>query len=243
MRYVLLKKTPFMDTFSFLKSWLENPKIVGAISPSGQWLAHAMADFVDPLLPGLVVELGAGTGSVTKALIERGIAPERLVLVECDVTFARLLKQKFPASHIITGDAYSLEKTLESILAEPLCAIVSSLPLLMVPEFARVDLLKDALHLMHHEGVFVQFTYGMIEPIPRRARHLLNFSVRSSLPIWRNIPPARVFAYQFNSKPYQAQISFFGRIKQRADPDNSKKGLLWVSCARAVSVFINKIDC
>ena len=56
------------DEGRFLRSWFEDPLRVGAVSPSGRPLARMMARYVDPQAPGPVIELGPGTGSMTRAL-------------------------------------------------------------------------------------------------------------------------------------------------------------------------------
>ena len=86
-----LMDVPLGDEARFIRSWLENPKLAGAIAPSGRFLARAMAYCVDPALAGPIVELGPGTGPVTQALLARGVAPERLVLVEYEPDFCGLL--------------------------------------------------------------------------------------------------------------------------------------------------------
>ncbi len=157
-----------------------------------------MAQFVDPAGEGVVIELGPGTGPVTLALLQRGIAPERLLLVEFDAKFCRLLERRFPRCRVVQGDAYNLEETLAGCLQAPAAAIVSSLPLLNKNEFERRELLEQAFGLMRPDGLFVQFTYGMVSPVPLRAadgaRH--NFDAEASPPVLLNLPPARVFAYR-----------------------------------------------
>src|SRR5271155_420567 len=103
------------DEARFIRTLFESPRLTGAISPSGPFLARAMARAVDPRQPGLVVELGPGTGPVTKALIERGVPAERLALVEYDAAFCRLLAQRFPGVRLIQGDAYALSQTLAEL--------------------------------------------------------------------------------------------------------------------------------
>ena len=81
------RKTPpnldrFEDEARFLRSWFERPLVTGAVTPSGRMLARTMASYVDPRVPGPIIELGPGTGPVTDALIRRGVAQDRLVLVE-----------------------------------------------------------------------------------------------------------------------------------------------------------------
>src|ERR687890_2689283 len=106
----------FEDEARFLRSWIERPLVTGALTPSGKMLARTMASYVDPRIPGPVIELGPGTGPVTEALIRRGVAQERLVLIEYSPEFCQLLRRKFPKATIIQGDAYDLEDTLGGIL-------------------------------------------------------------------------------------------------------------------------------
>ena len=192
----------FADEARFFKAWVENPVLTGAVSPSGRFLARMMARYVDPSGRGPVVELGPGTGPVTQALIQRGVAPERLVLVEYDPEFCKLLKRRFPRATVVQGDAYDLPTTLDGVLDAPAAAVVSSLPLLMKPDPQRLSLLRDAFALMAPGGRFVQFTYGMISPIPRKARGVdpVPFVAEASPAVWLNLPPARVFAYQAASE-------------------------------------------
>ena len=199
----------------FLRSLLENPRLTGAIAPSGPYLAHAMARAVAGVRSGLVVELGPGTGPVTKALIEQGVARERLLLVEYDPGFCRMLAQRFAPARVIQGDAYDLPKTLAELSGQKVGAVVSSLPLLNQPPALRARLLEDAFALMGPDGVFVQFTYGLKSPMPRSAcAH--RFSGHCSAPIWRNLPPARVWIYRADPHGLVRE-PMLTRLKDRAD--------------------------
>src|SRR5579863_883860 len=86
----------FGDGETFLRRFLDDPKRTGAVAPSSPFLAREMARAVDPQTPGLIVELGPGTGPVTKALIARGVRRENLLLVEFDPYFCNLLTERFP---------------------------------------------------------------------------------------------------------------------------------------------------
>ena len=192
-RKLPLGKDRFEDETRFLRSWLERPLVMGAVTPSSKMLARTMASYVDPRVPGPVIELGPGTGPVTDALIRRGIAQDRLVLVEYSPDFCQLLRRKFPKATIIQGDAYDLEDTLGGILTEPAAATVSSLPLFTKPMETRLDLLHAAQALMQPNAPFVQFTYAVVPPIPARSR---KYTARASNRIWLNLPPARVWVYR-----------------------------------------------
>jgi phosphatidylethanolamine/phosphatidyl-N-methylethanolamine N-methyltransferase len=191
------------DEARFIRRWLGSPIRTGAVSPSGPGLARAMAAQVDVSLPGPIVELGPGTGPVTQALIERGVPPQRLVLVEFDSGFCRLLRRRFPGVTVIQGDAFQLARTLQGTLHRPAAAVVSGLPLLNASERNRQRLLADAFRLMHPQAVFVQFTYGLGSPIPRAARNgaAVGFQASAASRIWLNLPPARVWIYRKSDAP------------------------------------------
>lgn len=181
------------DEVRFLRSWIERPLSTGAVTPSGKMLARAMARYVDPKSSGPVVELGPGTGPVTEALVQAGVAPSRLVLVEFNPSFCRILKARYPEATLVQGDAYSLRRLLETLLIQPAAAVVSGLPLVTKPIRLRLRLLRDAFDLMLPGAPFVQFTYSVASPLPRRFG---GFSAEASERIWMNIPPARVWVYR-----------------------------------------------
>ena len=181
------------DEVRFIRSWIERPLTIGAVTPSGKILARTMARYVDPNSNGPVVELGPGTGPVTEALVKAGVAPERLVLVEFNPGFCRLLRARYPQATVVQGDAYGIRRLLETLLLQPAAAVVSGLPLVTKPIRQRLRLVRDALDLMLPGAPFVQFTYSVAAPLPRR---LGGFSVESSERIWMNIPPARVWVYR-----------------------------------------------
>jgi phosphatidylethanolamine/phosphatidyl-N-methylethanolamine N-methyltransferase len=181
------------DEVRFIRSWLEKPLATGAVTPSGKILARTMAGFVDPNADGPVIELGPGTGPVTEALVEQGIDPARLMLVEFNPTFCRLLRTRYPSATVVQGDAYRLRRLLGDLLRVPAAAIVSGLPLVTKPLKTRLRLISDAFALMSPGAPFVQFTYAVISPIPRA---LAGVHVEASERIWLNLPPARVWVYR-----------------------------------------------
>src|ERR1700749_5002634 len=139
-----LKKPRLDDEVRFLRSWIEKPLHMGAVMPSGRLLARTMAHYVDPNAEGPVVELGPGTGAITNAMIERGIDPKRLVLVEYNPGFCALLRDRYPQAKVVQGDAYTLPDTLWNVLSAPATAIVSGLPLVTTPMLTRLKLIRDA---------------------------------------------------------------------------------------------------
>lgn len=183
------------DEVRFLQSWLQNPLITGAVSPSGRALARTMANYIDPNDDGPVIELGPGTGPVTSALVARGIAPERLVLIEYNPEFCTLLRMRFPGATVIQGDAYDMTATLDGQLGKRAIGVVSSLPLFTRPVPQRYSLLDQAFDLSQPRAPFIQFTYAVVSPVPLAPER---FDAHVSQRIWANLPPARVWVYRSN---------------------------------------------
>lgn len=181
------------DAALFFRAWMAAPLRAGAQVPSGRGLAKAMAAAVDPEAPGVVVELGPGTGAITSALIERGIAPERLILIEADPQFCTLLKERYPTARVLESDAYAAPRVLRELGVGPIAAVVSGLPLLTQKPMKRQRLLLGLLRLGVPGSAFVQFTYFYRSPIPIGTRII---ATNASPMIWWNLWPARVFTYR-----------------------------------------------
>jgi phosphatidylethanolamine/phosphatidyl-N-methylethanolamine N-methyltransferase len=181
------------DGVRFFCTWLRKPKLTGAVAPSGRALARAMAAEV-PLGGDLpVLELGPGTGVVTAALIERGIAPKRIVAVEFNPDFCGLIRTRYRGVRVVEGDAYDLDATLPETARGPFVAIVSSLPLLNRARDERVALIASALRRVQLGGGYVQFSYGFGPPVPATPGR---FSVARAAMVLANLPPARVWVYR-----------------------------------------------
>jgi phosphatidylethanolamine/phosphatidyl-N-methylethanolamine N-methyltransferase len=181
------------DEVRFIRSWIEKPLATGAVMPSGKLLARTMAQLVDPDVPGPVIELGPGTGPVTEALVSHGVDPARLVLVEFNPMFCRLLRSRYPQATVVQGDAYRLKHLLGTLVREPAAAVVSGLPLFTKPLRMRLRLVNDAFGLLSPGAPFVQFTYALVSPIPRS---LSGVHSRATERIWLNLPPAQVWVYR-----------------------------------------------
>lgn len=184
---------PSISSFRYLREMLLSPRRTGSVAESGRALARAMADAVDPGLPGTVVELGPGPGAITEALLDRGVIASRLLLIEANPTFVAHLRRRFPKVRVVEGDAWRVKDILAETVGDTTCAaIVSGLPLLNFPVERRLQLLETVLGLVARQsGAFVQFSYGFHPPITPSA----TIRVNRSRWILRNIPPARVWTY------------------------------------------------
>ena len=182
-----------LDEARFFRSWVESPLKTGAVSPSGPALSKQMAAGAEPHRTGPILELGPGTGVVTKALVDRGIDTHRLIALEYNADFCELLHRRFPTISIVEGDAYALRRTLQGVQTGSLASIISSLPLFSRPPAERRALLEEALDLLEPGAPFIQFSYALVPPVPAEAGR---FTVERSPWILMNLPPARVWVYR-----------------------------------------------
>ena len=173
---------------AFVRQWAEHPRSIGAIAPSGPMLAARMAALVPPG-PGLVVELGPGTGSVTRALLRSGIDPQDLILVEYAPEFCRALRRRFPRLQVLEGDAARLGELLAlRLVRADVRAIVSSLPLVSFPDGLRAAVIEQ-MRSVARNGVIIQFTYALWGPSILQQTGCDRDVCRFAL---CNLPPARV---------------------------------------------------
>jgi phosphatidylethanolamine/phosphatidyl-N-methylethanolamine N-methyltransferase len=182
----------FSESRLLFKLWLKNPRKIGAVAVSSAELAAAMARQV-PRGPGWVVELGGGTGSVTKALLKAGIPAEKLIVVERDPTLHKLLHERYPGVKILLGDAGRLQPLLKREGIDHVKAIVSSLPLISMKRATQDRITSQAFSVLAPGAPLIQFTYSLFSPIPRR-RHGVHGEVGDR--VLQNLPPASVWIYR-----------------------------------------------
>jgi phosphatidylethanolamine/phosphatidyl-N-methylethanolamine N-methyltransferase len=186
-------------TALFLKRWLRQPLSMGAVMPSGPLLTRALALTAVREMQGRdghVVELGAGTGEVTKALLAAGIASDRLALVERDPELISFLRRHFRGPRIIEGDAARLPKLLAREGVAKIATVVSGLPLLSLPAEVVTGIVHGVFEALPKGAALVQFTYGPSPPIPKALRENLHLVGAHGRRIWRNVPPAVVWTFR-----------------------------------------------
>jgi phosphatidylethanolamine/phosphatidyl-N-methylethanolamine N-methyltransferase len=174
----------------FLWSWVQNPVGVGSLLPSGRSLSRLM---VQGLGPGSrVVELGPGTGTVTRAILEAGVLEEDLEVIEKDGNFARMLRGRFPGVAVHEIDAAKLGRRLGHLSGEVDC-VISSLPLLLFSRSQRMRLVAGAFALLGPGGSLHQFTYAARCPIDARILSRLGLEATRIGLAAKNFPPAFVY--------------------------------------------------
>ncbi|MCE3230159.1 MAG: Phospholipid N-methyltransferase [Alphaproteobacteria bacterium] len=165
----------------FFRRWFKNPRQLGTLAPISVKLSMLAAkEALSSYKPGTpVVEIGAGTGRLTRALLQHGVQPQDLTVVELDGEMCAFLRQSLPGVHVIEGDANHLRD-------------FSAIPLMYLNETVRKSLMNAAFSILKPKAKIIHVTYNPNSP--------LNFwgSVKQSrvAAAWLNLPPGFVWQFQ-----------------------------------------------
>ncbi|MER8428398.1 phospholipid N-methyltransferase PmtA [Mesorhizobium sp. M0633] len=183
----------FEEEVQFFKGWQKDKKGVGALIPTSVYAARRMASVVNPRSGLSILELGAGTGVITKAILARGIKPHQLVSVEYSNIFYNCLVQRFPNVDFRLGNAFTLDEALGDRKGEQFDCVVSAVPLLSFPMEQRVALVEDLLARIPAGRPLIQITYGPLSPVIKMPDR---YVVSHYHFVVRNIPPAQLWTYR-----------------------------------------------
>ncbi|HVY99562.1 MAG TPA: ribose ABC transporter permease [Dongiaceae bacterium] len=196
----------FSDSRLLLKLWLKNPMKIGAVAASSPELANAMARHIPRPSggwgEGYVVELGGGTGPVTRAILAAGVPKDRLVVVERDPTLHKHLVERYPGVRVLLGDAMHLQQLLRREGVTPVRAIVSSLPLLSMKKAIQHRIGAQIFAVLEPDAPLIQFTYGLFSPLKNRRRLGVSGAVQDR--VLQNLPPASVWLYRRSERAARA---------------------------------------
>ena len=183
----------FDEEIRFFKGWRSNMKAVGSIVPTSGITARRMASVVNPHSGLPVLELGPGTGVITKAILQKGVQPENLVSIEFSTDFFQHLVKTYPAVDFINGDAFDLDKTLGARRDQQFDSVISAVPLLNFPMHMRVSLIDDLLSRIPVGRPVIQISYGPLSPVVAMPDR---YQISHYDFVVRNIPPAQRWVYR-----------------------------------------------
>ena len=166
---------------------------VGAVYPSSGALGARMTSHIAGWKEGYVLELGPGTGVFTKALLQRGIPEEKLVLVEKSKSFAHALQLTYPKASVIQGDAVEIRRYLTALGIEQVEEVVSGIPLVSLGISTRRAICDESLSVLKEGGSFVQVTFFWRCPIPGDIVKKHSGVKKYCGVVKRNFPPAFVW--------------------------------------------------
>jgi phosphatidylethanolamine/phosphatidyl-N-methylethanolamine N-methyltransferase len=175
----------------FFRSLLRDPRSVGAVAPSSPRLSRLVASSVSPNA-STILEVGAGTGAITGALLDRGIDPRRIFIIERDPELVDYLCARFPRVRVRCGDAIHATAILREERVGKIDTLLSSLPIRNFKPKDQMALMRAMLRTLEPGGQLVQYTYGPNCPIPARP---LGLRAECLGRVWMNLPPAAVWRF------------------------------------------------
>lgn len=176
----------------FFRRWLRNPLQMGSIVPSSPSLCARIAAAVERGPDEYVLELGAGTGVVSKALLAAGVPPERLVVVEIVPEMAEHLRERLPGVNVVCGDAFDLARALPGHVQGRIGTAICGIPLVLLP-LERQQAFVDAVEAVAPGKGFLLYTYCATSPLPYGK---LGLGARRVAFTPLNFPPASVWRYR-----------------------------------------------
>jgi phosphatidylethanolamine/phosphatidyl-N-methylethanolamine N-methyltransferase len=191
------------ENIEFLQAFLKNPTKVGSIAPSSPELAREMLKGVKPDADNIVIELGVGTGAITKFLLELVPDNRSLLGIELDEGLVRLLSKSFPDLNIVCGNAAEMSEIHERSGLGKVSYIISCLPFVSLPADIRDGVLNEVDKFMQKGCLFrtLQYAHGYYLPSAVKFRKMMQERYgkekRSSLVV-KNVPPGYSLTWTTN---------------------------------------------
>lgn len=174
----------------FFNKFLAKGRQISSAVPSSPAMVTGVLECVDFDRPGTIVELGAGTGPVTAAIVEQLRPHHRFVAVENDPDFCAVLRRRFPDVALLQGDATAIEEPLARMGIHKVDYVLSGLPTPALPPRALARLLRWLRESLSPDGCFVQIT---VVPALYRSFYRRIFEQVDYRMIWLNVPPGGVY--------------------------------------------------
>ena len=217
-----------MSRAIFAMEALSDFRTVASVAPSSRYLVRAMLRPLPLERARVVVELGCGTGVMTRALLKLLPSSATLLAFEINPRFTRYLKLMVsdPRLVLIDASAETIRLQLQRRGVEQVDAVLSSLGLAFMPATQREAFLGELSGLLDEQGVFTQYHYlhglqfqggrlGRFDIAGLLRRHFR--SVQRSI-VWRNLPPAYVFVCREPLRSKANQGSGNGNVSSPALP-------------------------
>lgn len=192
------KQSKLREYRTFVTRAVRQPGTVGAVLPTSEHVARAVAEVVPARGEPKVLELGPGTGALSGALRDRLPAGSDHFAVEIDPELVRFLNSDKPWLDVIEGDARQLTRLLAGTERTQVDAVISSIPWTLLPAEQQREVLGQVAEVLKPTGVFTTVTYltTLWRSNTVAFTKLLRETFEEVLPrsaVWRNVPPARVY--------------------------------------------------
>jgi phosphatidylethanolamine/phosphatidyl-N-methylethanolamine N-methyltransferase len=188
------------ENIQFLQAFLKNPLKVGAITPSSPELAQKMIAGIRPDEGNIVLELGVGTGAITKYL-EAAIPDKRSYLgIELDRNLVRSLKRRFSGLEIVCGNACNTYSIHQRSGFGKVGYVICCLPFVSLPNEVGENILAEIDKFMQQGCTFrtFQYAHGYYMPSAIKLREIMKKrygKARKSRLVVKNVPPAYILTW------------------------------------------------
>lgn len=192
MSVIQSKASSARETLLFIKRWLKHPVRLGAIAPSSPALANLVSNHVQVRKGQIVIEIGAGTGTITRRLLQ-GIPAEQLIVVELDPELCRFLKQQISSIDVIQGNAMELASLIPQKYVGKVSTIISGIPVTTMSYLQQKRLIDACRSVLAPDGELIQYSYLHKSPLPADDFGLSTERIGKT---FKNIIPAYLWRYQ-----------------------------------------------
>lgn len=184
--------SPRQERTLYFRKWLRHGRQVASVAPSSRSLAVATCGRIVSARPQTIVELGAGTGAVTRVAASIMHPESRLVAVERDPDFARALAHAVPEAEVVADDACALDDLLGRMGITRVDVVLNGLPTPSLSPGQR-RAIYAAIDALDGRPWVSQITVmpWVYQRFYRRIFERVDFE-----PVFRNLPPGGVYHCQ-----------------------------------------------
>ena len=187
---------PLSSSLLFWQQSLRNPVQICSVFPSRPNVGKSMCNVIGDCAGKPVIELGAGTGAVTRQLLSNGIKAHDLTAVELDREFSHYLSRKYPGVDVLNLGAEEVADLWLKRKGPKVGAVVSTLPIKLFDADLQRQILGSMLDVMDEGASFVQLTYRLKSPIMKEVYEDLGLKASRASTVWQSIPPAFIWKYE-----------------------------------------------
>jgi len=189
------------ENIEFLQAFLKNPFKVGAITPSSPELAQKMVEEIFPNKKNIVLELGVGTGAITKVLQEVVSDKESYLGIEIDKTLVRSLKKNYASLRFVCGNACDVFALHQKSKLGKVGYIICCLPFVSLPNEVGEEIFAEIDKFMQAGCIFrtFQYAHGFFFPSAIKLREYMETrygKAEKSQLVMKNVPPAYTLTWR-----------------------------------------------